>query len=181
MLLCPCSVRLSFFSVSSANLTRRPMMNSKHVHSHSCRQKQLPTSLQSCCEALMNSHHWNYMNFCEFSWVKKFTILLFLAPLLLQWDTLKCVLNPRNNTPTISFTRGRAFKIISRKKNSRKINVGIYLIKHANETYMYVITKPLYTLYIIEKKSRKINSRKKNARKRNGGCMFYALFYLYSF
>ena len=45
-------------------------------------------------------------------------------------------------TPTISFTRGRAFKIISRKKNSRKINVGIYLIKHANETYIYVQGAP---------------------------------------
>ena len=38
---------------------------------------------------------------------------------------------------------------------SRKINVGIYLIKHANTTYIYLITKPLYTLYIIEKNSRK--------------------------
>ena len=28
---------------------------------------------------------------------------------------------------------------------SRKINVGIYLIKHANTTYIYLITKPLYT------------------------------------
>ena len=81
--------------------------------------------------------------------------------------------SPALYTPTISFTRGRAFKTILRKKNLHKINVGIYLIKHANETYIYVITKPLYTLYIIEKNSRKINSRKKNARKRNGGCIFF--------
>ena len=108
-----------------------------------------------------------YLQFCK---SKRMTVLLPCLILFTVSHLEKFGTWVSGCTPTISFTRSRAFKIISRKKKSRKINVGIYLIKHANETYIYVITKPLYTLYIIEKNSRKINSRKKNARKRNGGC-----------
>ena len=63
------------------------------------------TTLQSCCEALMNGHHWNYMNFCESSLVMKFTNLLFLVLLLLRWDTLKYVLKSRNNTQCVTVRR----------------------------------------------------------------------------